>query len=221
MTPLSPDQVASRKRTLGTSLLLSAPGPLVTGFAVLSSQSSTQLADFIRRGVELIAIFLSWWIFRRIHRTHEFSETDRKKLERIAGLSVAGAMVCSGVVMLVVALSRLSAFETGGNVIFGLVIAILGLLTNSWFWRRYAHQTSENYNAVIASQRDLYRAKTSVDLCVAAALAAVAIAPYHPLTRYLDISGSVIVAGYLLWTGGKSAHTQLGGFGVLLNLLNR
>jgi len=82
--------------------------------------------------------------------------------------------------MAIVALSRWSVFEVGGNVVPGLVIALLGLLTNGWFWRRYTILTREKYNAVTEAQQGLYRAKASVDLCVVVALAAVAVAPTHP-----------------------------------------
>ncbi len=208
MNALSKDQAASREKTLLTALLLSAPGPLFTGYAMLTSRSTTQLADFIRRGVELVALFLSWWVFRQIQRSAAQSEADRSGLERTAGLSVAGAMVCSGLVMLGVAVSRFSVFEPGGKVIFGLVIAFLGLLANTWFWRRYTLLTREQYSAVIAAQMGLYRAKASVDLCVVAALAAVALDPSHPATRYVDILGSVMVAGYLLWSGLRMARAQ-------------
>lgn len=207
MTTLTKDQSASREKTLLTALLLSAPGPLVTGAALLSSHSTTQLADFLRRGVELAAIFISWWAFRRLQRT-QLDEAGKTRLERTAGLSTAGAMAASGLVLLLVTLSRLSVFEPGGNVLLGLVIAVLGLVTNAWFWRRYAGLTRETYDAVIAAQQSLYRAKATVDLCVVTALAAVAIAPGHPLTRYVDLVGSLIVAGYLLWSGLRTAQKQ-------------
>jgi divalent metal cation (Fe/Co/Zn/Cd) transporter len=209
---LSRKQSASREKMLATSLLLSAPGPLVTGIAVVTSQSTTQLADFLRRSVELVAIFISWWVFRRLHRGEAASPAQQARLERAAGLTTAGAMACSGVVLLVVALSRLAVFEPGGRVTLGLVIAVLGVLTNGWFWRRYAALTREQYNPVIAAQQQLYRAKTTVDLCVVAALAAVAFAPTHPVTRYIDLFGSLIVAGYMLWNGVRMARGQLAEF---------
>jgi divalent metal cation (Fe/Co/Zn/Cd) transporter len=206
MKGLSKEQSSSREKTLLSALLLSAPGPLVTGIALLTSHSTTQLADFLRRGVELVAIFISWWIFRQIHRDAALGEAHQAKMERTAGLSTAGAMACSGVVLLGVALSRLSVFEPGGNVTMGLIIAILGLVTNAWFWWRYRALTREQYSAVIAAQQQLYRAKASVDLCVVTALVAVAIAPAHPLTRYVDLLGSIVVAIYLLWSGLRTGQ---------------
>ncbi len=212
MAELSKKQAASREKTLLMALLLSAPGPLFTGFALISSHSTTQLADFIRRGVELVALFLSWWVFYQLQRNLKLSQTDRARLERTAGISVAGAMICSGVVMLIVATSRLSAYQPGGQVTLGLIIAALGLLTNGWFWRRYTALNREQYSSVIAAQQGLYRAKASVDLCVVIALAAVAIAPAHPATRYVDILGSVMVASYLLWTGLRMMQSHHGNF---------
>ncbi|MGI6208835.1 MAG: cation transporter [Anaerolineae bacterium] len=211
MADFSKEQIASRERTLLTALLLSLPGPLVTGLAAITSHSTTQLADFTRRTVELVALALSWWVFRRIHGSGAPDERGQVRLERAAGLGVAGAMTCSGTVMLVVALSRLSAFQPGGRVTLGLTIAVLGLITNTWFWWRYRTLTREQYSSVIAAQQGLYRAKAAVDLCVVAALAAVAIAPAHPATRQVDILGSVAVAGYLLWSGLRMVRSHLGG----------
>jgi len=206
---LSKERAASREKTLLMALLLSAPGPLFTGFALISSHSTTQLADFIRRGVELVALFLSWWVFHQLQRNLELEDTDQARLERIAQLSVAGAMCCSGLVMLIVTMSRLSTFEPGGSVTLGLVIAVLGLLTNGWFWWRYTALTREQYSSVIAAQQQLYRAKASVDLCVVSALTAVAIAPIHPATRYVDLLGSIAVASYLLWSGLRMVRPRL------------
>lgn len=210
MGELSHEQAARRQKTLLIALLLSAPGPIVTGLAVLNSHSATQLADFLRRGVELVAMALSWWVFRRLHRPPGSSEADRARLEQIAGLSVGGAMLTSGLILLLVALSRAPSYTPGGSVTAGLVIAVLGLLTNGFFWLRYRAMTREQYSAVIASQLSLYRAKTSVDLCVVIALGAVALAPAHPATPYVDLVGSVAVAGYLLWSGLRMVQKHAG-----------
>ncbi len=212
MNSLSKEQSARREKTLLVALLLSAPGPMVTGYAVLTSHSTTQFADFLRRGVELVALFVSWWVFHQLQQIPLPGEAGRARLERFAGLSVAGAMLSSGIAMLIVALSRLSVYAPSGRVTLGLVIAVLGLLTNSWFWWRYTALTREQYSAVIAAQQGLYRAKASVDLCVVTALAAVAIAPTHPATRYIDILGSVIVAVYLLGNGLRMTRSHLGTF---------
>ena len=206
MIALSQEQSRSRQRTLLAAVLLSMWGPLATGIALVMSQSTTQLADFVRRSVELVALVTSWWLFRHLTRHGELLPSARARLERMAALSVAAAMGCSSIVMLAVAASRLGAFQPGGNVYPGLAIAILGLITNAWFWRRYARMTREHFDPIIAAQGHLYRAKSLVDLCVIAGLSAVALAPGHPFTRTWDLLGSVAVAGYLMWSAWRAVR---------------
>lgn len=209
MNVLTKEQAASREKTLLVALLLSMWAPLATGIAVILSQSTTQLADFIRRSVELIALFVSWFVFRAIVRKHNISREQKARMERIASLLTAAALAFSGILILIVAITRLSNFEPGGNVYPGMAIAFLGLITNSWFWRRYTRMTHEQYSPIIDAQASLYRAKSFVDLCVLAALAAVAIHPTHIFTRYVDLLGSGAVVVYLLWSGYNSARTTL------------
>lgn len=201
--------VASREKTLRAALLLSMWAPLATGLAVTMSRSSTQVADFIRRTVELSALLISWLVFRYVYR-REITREERIKLERIAGLSVSVALGCSGVVMLGMAMFRLkTSFVPGGNVYLGLTIAVLGAVTNGWFWRRYSFLNIEQPNKIIEAQQQLYRAKTFVDMCVIAALAAVALLPAHHVTRYIDLLGTFAVALYLLWSCSQSVRSSL------------
>ncbi len=209
MHTLSKKQAASREKTLLAALLLSMWAPLTTGIAVILSHSTTQLADFIRRTVELVALFVSWWVFRYLVRNKALAPERKADMEKIAGITVAAALSCSGIIMIFLASTRLSSFQPGGNVYPGLVIATLGLIVNSWFWRRYSKLTGEQYSSIIDAQRLLYRAKAFVDFCVIAALAAVAFIPTHPVTRYVDILGSLILAVYLLWSGIRTAKTSI------------
>ncbi len=185
--------------------------PLATGIAVAMSRSMTQLADLVRRSTELLALLVSWLVFRHLDRNRDIEQASRERLERVAGWCVAAALCASGVVMLVLALTRGESYVPGGNVYPGLAIAAMGLVTNAWFWHRYSVLTREHHDPVIASQRPLYRAKTLVDLCVLTALATVAIAPGRPVTRVVDAAGSLAVGVYLLVTGIRMALSQRGG----------
>ncbi len=209
MSAFSKEQSASREKTLLVALLLSMWGPLATGIAVIMSTSTTQLADFIRRSAELVALFVSWWVFRYIARNKELDDEQKAKMEKISCLCVSAALGVSAIVMLALALSRIGSFEPGGNVYPGLIIATLGLFTNTWFWRRYAKLNAERYSTIIDASRQLYRAKTFVDLCVIAALSSVAIIPTHPATPHIDILGSVALAAYLLWSSAKTARQAM------------
>lgn len=205
MDNLSQEQMKKRERTLLFAILLSMWAPLTTGLAVWMSQSTTQLADFIRRTVELLALIISYLVFRYLVKNAEMTQREKLRLERIAGFSVAGAMLCSGLIMLILSISRIDSFTPGGNVYPGLAIAFLGLIVNSWFWRRYARFHREEPQTVMGAQQSLYRAKALMDLCVLLALLWVALAPYHPITRFMDIMGSLLVALYLMASSIKTA----------------
>lgn len=189
----------SGERTLLASAILSAPGPLVLGLGLLVGRSSTQLADFVRRTAELAAIVVSWAMYRKTNRDDATDPAKRARLERFATASVGAAMCLGGAAMVLFALWSDAADK--GNVLPGLIIAVLGLLTNSWFWLRYRTLHREQPNAILAAQSKLYRAKSLVDACVTAALTAVAIAPTSPAAHYMDIGGSVVVALYLIVNG--------------------
>lgn len=211
MSPLSEEQIVIREKTLRASLLLSIWAPLTTGIAVLLSRSTTQLADFIRRTIQLVALAVSYGVFRFVKKRETPDDAESARLESIAGYFVAAAMTISGLVMIVVAISRVGTFEPGGNVYPGLAIAVLGWGVNSWFWRRYARLNREQFSAIMAAQSKLYRAKSLVDVAVIAALTSVAINPTHPVTQYIDTVGSLAVAAYLLWSGlraGREARSS-------------
>lgn len=191
------EQHAARsERTLLVSWLLSSPGPIVTGIAVAMSSSATQIADAIRRTVELGALFTGWLVFRRRQRVA--SEEARARLERRSELAVAIAMATSGFAMLGIGIYRYFNYQPGGNVIVGLTVAILGTGVNAFFWIRYSRLLHHGHDPVLAGQRTLYRAKTLVDLGVTSALLTVALIPEHPVTHIVDTLGSVLVAGYLI-----------------------
>ena len=188
----------SGKRTLLASVLLSSPGPIVVGLGLLVGRSSTQLADFIRRTAELAAIIISWTVFRVTNKDTE--TVDKKtKLERYANICVGAAMCISGAIMLLV--SILSYGGEKGNVVPGLVIAILGVIVNTWFWFRYHKLNHAEPNAILAVQSKLYRAKSMVDICVTVALTAILISPDSTAAVILDVAGSVVVSLYLAITG--------------------
>ncbi len=210
----------SGARTLLLSLILSSPGPIVVGIGVLMGRSSTQLADFVRRSAELCAILVSYFIYRIIHKDESIQEDlhideskqvdplkdeaenespIKVKLERTANLCVGVAMCISGFAMLFIALSGGNTEK--GNVMPGLIIALLGLATNSWFWLRYTKLAVQNKDAVLVAQSRLYRAKSFVDACVFIVLLIVTIAPLSGVAYWADIGGSITVSGYLIVNG--------------------
>lgn len=198
----------SGSRTLLASVILSSPGPLVLGLGLLVGRSSTQLADFVRRTAELAAIIVSWLIYGITNKDESLDGGRKARLERIANLSVGAAMCLSGAVMILI--TFLSDHSEKGNVIPGLVIAVLGVITNTWFWIKYRKLNNTDPNAILAVQSRLYRSKSLVDACVTIALATVTVFPESTAAVYMDVAGSLVVAVYLIVNGvitlrGKTA----------------
>ena len=192
--------VRSGSRTLLMSVLMSVPGPLVVGLGLLAGRSSTQMADFFRRSSELLAIIMAFVTYRMIAASPDAARKAR--IERLSNLFV-GAMMCLGGAFMIT-LTCMGGDADKGNVIPGLSIAVLGVIANTIFWRKYARLNRAEPNAILAVQSRLYRAKSLVDMCVTVALMAVAIAPNAPESAWLDFVGSLIVATYLLWCGVKT-----------------
>ena len=189
----------SGSRTLLLSVLLSAPGPLVVGLGLLVGRSSTQMADFVRRSAELLAVVMSFVAYKLTSRGSVGSEQKKAAVERRSNAFV-GAMMCLGGVFMM-ALAFMADNSSKGNVIPGLTIAVMGVIANTLFWRKYTRLNKKEPNAILAVQARLYGAKSLVDSCVTAALLSVALLPGSAVAAVLDFAGSLIVAGYLIWCG--------------------
>ncbi len=198
----------SGSRTLLWSVIMSSPGPLVVGLGLLAGRSSTQIADFVRRSAELLAIIASFVVYRITTKDGICDEHRKAKLERISNAFVGAMMCIGGSLMLVLAWS--SEETDKGNVIPGLAIAVMGVIANTVFWRKYTRLHKAEPNAILMVQSRLYRAKSLVDGCVTIALLSVAIAPASPISFWLDFLGSVIVAIYLIWCGIRTIWEAAG-----------
>lgn len=199
----------SGNKTLLMSVVMSSPGPLIVGLGLLAGKSSTQLADFVRRSSELLGIIMAYVIYRITSKDGEIDADRKARLEKISNIFVGATMCIGGAIMLVLAF--VSENEEKGNVIPGLVVALLGVVANTAFFIKYTRLNRAEPNAIIEVQARLYRAKSLVDTCVSVALLSVAIAPESPVSYYLDMIGSAIVALYLLWCGVKTVYEKLKG----------
>ncbi len=197
----------SGNRTLLWSVIMSSPGPLVVGLGLFVGQSATQIADFVRRSAELLGIIMAFIVYRLTAGDDTEDHTRKEKLEKLSNIFVGAMMCLGGSIMFMLAV--LSENSEKGNVIPGLVIAVLGVIANTIFWRRYTRLNRAEPNAILAVQARLYRAKSLVDICVTAALLSVALLPGTDFSFYLDKIGSAVVAVYLLWCGIKTIAERL------------
>ena len=193
-------------RTLLASVLMSAYGPVILGLGLRVGHSSTQIADFTRRTAELLALVVAFIVYAVTNGRKEMDAAQKQSWEK-RGNRFTGIIMCvSGLSMLV--LSLLSKNEDKGNVVPALVIAILGVIANSIFWRRYTVLHHRQGNAILGVQARLYGAKSAVDICVTVALAAVLAFPGTGVSFWLDRIGSVLVALYMIRCGIKTITEQ-------------
>ena len=193
-------------KTLLWSVIMSAPGPLVVGLGLIAGRSSTQIADFVRRSAELLAIIMSFVVYTMTQKDGVCDEVRKRKMERRSNIFVGSMMCLAGAIMAVLAFAINN--EDKGNVIPGLVIAVLGVIANSIFWVKYTRINKAEPNAILAVQARLYRAKSLVDMSVTVALAAVLINPTSAVSYWLDLIGSLIVALYLIWCGARTIYEE-------------
>jgi len=113
----------SGRNTLLMSVLMSAPGPLVVGMGLMTGRSSTQIADFVRRSAELLAIIAAFAVYQLTNQKESFDQEKKQRLERIANVFVGAMMCLGGSIMFLLAF--MSDNEDKGNVIPGLTIAVL------------------------------------------------------------------------------------------------
>ena len=197
----------SGRNTLLWSVIMSAPGPLVVGLGLLAGRSATQVADFVRRSAELLAIIMAYIVYKITTKDGACDEVRKAKLERYSNLFVGTMMCLGGSIMLVLAFFSENAHK--GNVIPGLTIAVLGVIANTIFWRKYTKLNKLEPNAILAVQARLYRAKSLVDGCVTVALLSVAGFPQSAVSYYLDLVGSIIVAVYLIFCGIQTIRERM------------
>lgn len=197
----------SGTKTLLWSVIMSSPGPLVVGLGLLAGRSSTQIADFVRRSAELLAIIMSFVVYIATQKDGVCDEMKKRKMEHRSNIFVGSMMCLAGAIMAVLALTMNN--EDKGNVIPGLAIAILGVIANGIFWIRYSRLNGAEPNAILAVQARLYRAKTLVDTSVTISLLSVLIASKSRVSYWLDLIGSVIVAVYLIWCGIQTIYEEL------------
>ena len=197
----------SGKKTLLMSVIMSSPGPLVIGLGLMIGQSSTQIADFVRRSIELLAIILSFVVYCLVTKEDQVNEQQKMKYEKGTNIFVSIAMIVSGIIMLIIAL--ISKNKDKGNVIPGLAIALLGFITNTFFWIKYTKLVKESNNNILKVQSKLYRAKTFVDFSVVVALSVVLFSQNVTLSYYFDLIGTIVVSLYLAMTGGQSFINQI------------
>ena len=191
----------SGKKTLIMSIIMSSPGPLVVGLSLIGGNSTTQLADFLRRTIEFMAIVLAFIVFCLTSNEDKVDEEKKFRLERYSNVVVSLSMIISGIIMLVLGIFKQN--EDKGSQIPSLIIALVGLTSNGIFWFKYRKMAKVTGDLLFKTQKSLYGGKIFVDLSVFISLSVVLFSNNTTLSYYCDLFGTVCVASYLIISGIK------------------
>ena len=194
-------------RTLLTSVLFSASGPIVLGIGLTVGHSSTQIADFARRSAELLALITALIVFVITDNNPQMEEEAKEGLKKKGNILVGMIMCISGLLMLLILL--VFGQKEKGNVIPAMVISLLGVIFNSFFFFRYTALYQKTGNSILRVQGRLYGAKSLVDVCVTVSLAIILILPGSSLSVIFDAVGTFVVSVYMIYCGIRTVREAI------------
>lgn len=200
----------SRQRLVLWGLVCSTFGLFPAAYAVYLSNSVVLLADLLRCFTEWLAIVFSWFVLHRIGRedrsTYNFG---LGKLEHLACLAVAGALLVTCFIAVIIGVRRFLYPEPVQNSEFGLVLAILSVLGNGFLWaKNYLHNV-KSPSLVVDAQRRLFRAKTYATLVVTFSLGVTYFDDANIWSYYLDPVGSIFLAGFMFYSAYAMASSSV------------
>lgn len=167
--------------------------------AVLLANSVMLLADLLKTASEAVATFLSWLALRRIRQGHSFDYNyGQGKLENIASLGVAGALLLSWFIVVWGAVQRLLHPTPPGRIGMALLVTGGSACFNFWLWRKNRQLARGEASPILAAQARLYRAKLLTNGGVIAALVLGFVFRGHTWAAYLDPLGALLLSGVLL-----------------------
>jgi cation diffusion facilitator family transporter len=223
MTPPRADTVAAdgrastgrgesteRERSVMIGMVTGGVQLPVSLVAALLGNSIVLVADLLRATAELLTIVLSWFALRAVRRaSRDRFNYGLGKVESAASVVVGGALLVSFTVVLGAALARLVAPAPIGDAMLGLVAALVGTAGSIWLWRRNYAIACRAASPVMDAQWRLYRSKTVTNGTVALSVGVALAFKDHAWAAYADPLGSLVIAGYLLYSAWAVASSSM------------
>jgi ferrous-iron efflux pump FieF len=199
ITESSEKGTSEKLRLLTWSLIGTFLGLLPTAYAVLISNSVVLIADLLRCAADFLAILFSWLIIQKISRA-ELARYNYGfgKFEHLATVAVSGALLVTAIISAIVGVKRFVSPELLENIGFGLLLAILSVGANIFFWVKSYLLDLKAPSPITDSQSRLFRAKTFAASVVAISLGSALLFDHQSWTVYVDPTGSLILAGFML-----------------------
>ena len=171
---------------------------LVAAVALLLADSVVVLADFMKTGLEFVAVLLSWLALKRVARGGHQYEYGLDKLENLSGLMVALLMV--GCLVSIGAGAILDILEpepvTGVGIYISLAAQVVFGFVN---WRVYLQARQQAKASPLASsQARLFFTRLIGNAFVLVALSSSLSLHHYEWAQYIDPVASLMIATSIL-----------------------
>jgi cation diffusion facilitator family transporter len=192
---------SAKESSTRTAVIAGLVDTLITLAALVASQSSVILADFLKTALEFVAVLLAWLAIRRITRgagaTYDYGIG---KLENLSSLAVAALMIFVFLVIVGNAIRNLilPSHIGGTGVYISLVLQVVYAGINGVLWKRAQQAVSTENSPIMAAQAKLFLTKLIGNVFIFGSLAgSLALADYE-WSLYIDPIASLVIAGSIL-----------------------
>jgi ferrous-iron efflux pump FieF len=184
-----------------TAVIAGAVDTLITLAALLAAQSAVLLADFLKTGLEFVAVLLAWLALRRLARGGgDAYEYGLGKLENLSSLIVAALMI---LVFIVITLNAVRGLINPGHVGgIGVAISLVAQVVyggiNAWLWRRCRRAALTENSPLMASQGKLFFTKLVGNVFIFVSLSLSLLLAERAWSVYIDPVASLLIAVSIL-----------------------
>lgn len=189
---------ASKEKAAKSGVYAGLLDALVAGVALLFADSVVVLADFLKTGLEFVAVFLSWLALKRVARGGHQYEYGLGKLENLSGLVVAllmvGCLVSIGAGAILDILEPTSVAGVGVYICLGAQV-VFGVIN----WRVYRQASLQaKASPLAASQARLFLTRLLGNAFVLVALSLSLSLHAYDWAHYIDPVASLLIAVSIL-----------------------
>jgi cation diffusion facilitator family transporter len=199
-----------KERSVLNGLILGVASLTMGVIAAVLGNSLVLVVGSFRAASEAIATFLAYMSLRQVNKGKSRSYNyGYGKLENISGLVVAGAMMISFAAVLYVAIVRFINPEPVGEVWLGIALTAVTFIANLRLWQQNRRLAQQSASPIMASQAELYRAKTMSNVAVITALLLSGLLRSYEWAAYIDPTASLIFAGMLVSSAYQVANASI------------
>lgn len=202
---------SAKESSTRTAVIAGFVDTLFSCGALIASQSSVVLADFLKTLLEFVAVLLAWLAIRRIRRgagaTYDYGIG---KLENLSSLAVAALMMMVVLVIVANAVRNivLPGHIGGAGVYLSIVLQVFYSGINGVLWKRAVRATAEENSPIMAAQAKLFFTKLVGNVFIFGSLIGSLALAGHTWSVYIDPVASLIIAGSILMSALRVLATS-------------